>query len=154
MMKNWLTVPELDPADQRILDALREDSRISNADLADRAGLSPSSCWRRVKALEESGVIRQYTVVLDDEKQGLGLGAIVHVHLTRHDPDQLDAFIRAVQSRREIRACYATTGQADYHLHVVCADIEAYNDFLERVLFRIPAVASAQTNVILRRIKG
>ena len=154
MMKNWLTVPELDPADQRILDALREDSRISNADLAERAGLSPSSCWRRVKALEESGVIRQYTVVLDDEKQGLGLGAIVHVHLTRHDPDQLDAFIRAVQSRPEIRACYATTGQADYHLHVVCADIEAYNDFLERVLFRIPAVASAQTNVILRRIKG
>jgi Lrp/AsnC family transcriptional regulator, leucine-responsive regulatory protein len=154
MMKNWLTVPELDPADQRILDALREDSRISNADLAERAGLSPSSCWRRVKALEESGVIRQYTVVLDDEKQGLGLGAIVHVHLTRHDPDQLDAFIRAVQSRPEIRACYATTGQADYHLHVICADIEAYNDFLERVLFRIPAVASAQTNVILRRIKG
>lgn len=154
MMKKWLTVPELDPTDQRILDALREDSRISNADLAERAGLSPSSCWRRVKALEESGVIRQYTVVLDDEKQGLGLGAIVHVHLTRHDPDQLDAFIRAVQSRPEIRACYATTGQADYHLHVVCADIEAYNDFLERVLFRIPAVASAQTNVILRRIKG
>jgi DNA-binding Lrp family transcriptional regulator len=153
-MKKWLIVPELDPSDQRILDALREDSRISNADLADRAGLSPSSCWRRVKALEESGIIRQYTVVLDDEKQGLGLGAIVHVHLTRHDPDQLDAFIRAVQSRPEIRACYATTGQADYHLHVVCADIEAYNDFLERVLFRIPAVASAQTNVILRTIKG
>ncbi|MCD1627429.1 Lrp/AsnC family transcriptional regulator [Seohaeicola saemankumensis] len=147
-------MPELDPSDQRILDALREDSRISNADLADRAGLSPSSCWRRVKALEESGIIRQYTVLLDDEKQGLGLGAIVHVHLTRHDPDQLDAFIRAVQSRPEIRACYATTGQADYHLHVVCADIEAYNDFLERVLFRIPAVASAQTNVILRTIKG
>ncbi|MGR3505723.1 MAG: Lrp/AsnC family transcriptional regulator [Paracoccaceae bacterium] len=147
-------MPELDPSDQRILDALREDSRISNADLADRAGLSPSSCWRRVKALEESGVIRQYTVLLDDEQQGLGLGAIVHVHLTRHDPDQLDAFIRAVQSRPEIRACYATTGQADYHLHVVCADIEAYNDFLERVLFRIPAVASAQTNVILRTIKG
>lgn len=153
-MKKWLIMPELDPSDQRILDALREDSRISNADLADRAGLSPSSCWRRVKALEESGVIRQYTVLLDDEQQGLGLGAIVHVHLTRHDPDQLDAFIRAVQSRPEIRACYATTGQADYHLHVVCADIEAYNDFLERVLFRIPAVASAQTNVILRTIKG
>jgi len=153
-MKKWLTMPELDPTDERILDALRADSRISNADLADRAGLSPSSCWRRVKALEESGVIRHYTVALDDDKQGLRFGAIVHVHLTRHDPEQLDAFIRAVQNRPEIRACYATTGQADYHLHVVSADIEAYNEFLERVLFRIPAVASAQTNVILRTIKG
>ncbi|HEY9021729.1 MAG: Lrp/AsnC family transcriptional regulator [Paracoccaceae bacterium] len=143
----------LDAIDQRILQTLQEDSRISNADLAEKAGLSASSCWRRVKALEESGVIRHYTVALDDEKQGLGFGAIVHVHLTRHDPEQLDAFIRAVQNRPEIRACYATTGQADYHLHVVCADIEAYNQFLERVLFRIPAVASAQTNVILRTIK-
>ncbi|MDX1820394.1 MAG: Lrp/AsnC family transcriptional regulator [Paracoccaceae bacterium] len=146
-------MPTPDDIDQRILTLLQQDSRISNVDLADRVGLSPSSCWRRVKALEESGIIRQYTVALDDEKQGLGFGAIVHVHLTRHDPDQLDAFIRAVRNRPEIRACYATTGQADYHLHVVCADIEAYNQFLERVLFRIPAVASAQTNVVLRRIK-
>lgn len=146
-------MPAIDPVDQQILNALEEDSRISNADLAERVGLSPSSCWRKVKALEESGVIRHYTVALDDEKQGLGFGAIVHVHLTRHDPDQLDAFIRAIQNRPEIRACYATTGQADYHLHVVCADIEAYNLFLERFLFRIPAVASAQTNVILRTIK-
>ncbi|MFP5509180.1 MAG: Lrp/AsnC family transcriptional regulator [Alphaproteobacteria bacterium] len=146
-------MPTPDDIDQRILTLLQQDSRISNVDLADRVGLSPSSCWRRVKALEESGIIRQYTVALDDEKQGLDFGAIVHVHLTRHDPDQLDAFIRAVRNRPEIRACYATTGQADYHLHVVCADIEAYNQFLERVLFRIPAVASAQTNVVLRRIK-
>lgn len=149
----WYLMSALDAIDQRILQTLQEDSRISNADLAEKAGLSASSCWRRVKALEESGVIRHYTVALDDEKQGLGFGAIVHVHLTRHDPEQLDAFIRAVQNRPEIRACYATTGQADYHLHVVCADIEAYNQFLERVLFRIPAVASAQTNVILRTIK-
>jgi DNA-binding Lrp family transcriptional regulator len=143
----------MDPVDKRILAALTQDSRISNADLAERVGLSASSCWRRVKALEECGIIRNYTIALDDAKQGLGFGAIVHVHLTRHDPDQLDAFIRAVQDRPEIRACYATTGQADYHLHVVCADIEDYNLFLERFLFRIPAVASAQTNVILRTIK-
>jgi Lrp/AsnC family transcriptional regulator, leucine-responsive regulatory protein len=148
-----MTVPEIDQIDQKILQLLAEDSRIANTQLADRVGLSPSSCWRRVKALEDSGVIRRYTVDLDDAKQGLGFGAIVHVHLTRHDPDQLDAFISAVRKRPEIRACHATTGQADYHLHVRCADIEAYNQFLERVLFRIPAVASAQTNVILRTIK-
>ncbi len=147
-------MPEIDQTDRRILDALRADSRMSNVDLADKVGLTTSSCWRRVKALEDSGIIRHYTVALDDEKLGLGLGAIVHVHLTRHDPDHLETFMRAVQSRPEIRACYATTGQADYHLHIVCADIEAYNDFLEKVLFRIPAVASAQTNVILKKIKG
>ena len=147
-------MPDLDQIDRRILDILRNDSRLSNVDLAERVGLTASSCWRRVRALEESGIIRNYTVSLDDEKQGLGLGAIVHVHLTRHDPDHLQAFIRAVQSRPEIRACFATTGQADYHLHIVCADIEAYNDVLETVLFRIPAVASAQTNVILKTIKG
>lgn len=147
-------MPDLDRTDQLILDHLSRDSRISNADLAERVGLSPSSCWRRVKALEDSGVIQAYTVVLDDTQQGLGFGAIVHVHLTRHDPDQLTTFLRAVQNRSEIRACHATTGQSDYHLHVVCADIEAYNVFLEQVLFRIPAVASAQTNVILRTIKG
>lgn len=147
-------MPDLDQIDRRILDILRTDSRLSNVDLAEKVGLTASSCWRRVRALEESGIIRNYTVSLDDEKQGLGLGAIVHVHLTRHDPDHLQAFIRAVQSRPEIRACFATTGQADYHLHIVCADIEAYNDFLETVLFRIPAVASAQTNVILKTIKG
>lgn len=147
-------MPDIDQTDRRILDALRADSRISNVDLAEKVGLTASSCWRRVKALEDSGIIRHYTVALDDEKQGLRLGAIVHVHLTRHDPDHLETFMRAVQSRPEIRACYATTGQADYHLHIVCADIDAYNDFLEKVLFRIPAVASAQTNVILKRIKG
>ncbi|MFD1196583.1 Lrp/AsnC family transcriptional regulator [Seohaeicola saemankumensis] len=144
---------EIDAVDRRILQALAGDSRMSNLELADKVGLSPSSCWRRVKALEESGVIRHYTVALDDAKQGLGFGAIVHVHLTRHDPDQLEAFIKAIQNRPEVRACHSTTGQADYHLHVVCADIEAYNGFLERFLFRIPAVASAQTNVILRTIK-
>ncbi|WP_118138438.1 Lrp/AsnC family transcriptional regulator [Oceanicella sp. SM1341] len=146
-------MPELAQADRLILKALSEDSRISNADLAERAGLSASSCWRRVRALEEAGLIRGYTVRLDDTKCGLTFRAMVHVHLTRHDPEQLTAFIRAIRDREEIRACYATTGQADYHLHVVCADLDAYNAFLERFLFRIPAVASAQTNVILRAIK-
>jgi DNA-binding Lrp family transcriptional regulator len=143
----------LDQTDRRILQELAADSRISNADLADRVGLSSSSCWRRVRALEESGVIRHYTVDLDDEKQGLGFKAIVHVQLTRHAEDAVGEFIRSIRARNEIRACYATTGQSDYHLHVVCPDLESYNRFLEDFLFTIPAVASAQTNLILRTIK-
>lgn len=143
----------MDHVDERLLQELRLDSRISNADLAERAGLSSSSCWRRVRALEENGVITRYTVDLDDAKCGLGFRAIVHVQLARHAEDAVQAFNRAIQTKPEIRACYATTGQSDYHLHVVCQDLDAYNRFLEDFLFRTPAVASAQTNLILRTLK-
>jgi Lrp/AsnC family transcriptional regulator, leucine-responsive regulatory protein len=146
-------MPEPDETDDTILRALSKDSRISNADLAEKVGLSASSCWRRVRALEEAGVIEGYTIRINDARRGLGFMAIVHVQLTRHDPEQQQVFIRAVRHREEVRACYATTGQADYHLHVTCADIDAYNRFLEQFLFRIPAVSSAQTNVILRSVK-
>ena len=146
-------MPGLDETDDKILRALSKDSRISNADLAEKVGLSASSCWRRVRALEEAGVIEGYTIRINDARRGLGFKAIVHVQLTRHDPEQQQVFIRAVRHREEVRACYATTGQADYHLHVTCADIDAYNRFLEQFLFRIPAVSSAQTNVILRSVK-
>ena len=146
-------MPEPDETDDTILRALSKDSRISNADLAEKVCLSASSCWRRVRALEEAGVIEGYTIRINDARRGLGFKAIVHVQLTRHDPEQQQVFIRAVRHREEVRACYATTGQADYHLHVTCADIDAYNRFLEQFLFRIPAVSSAQTNVILRSVK-
>lgn len=144
----------LDAIDHDILRLLRRDSRISNAILAEKVGLSPSSCWRRVRSLEETGAIRRYSVVLDDEALGLGFQAIVHVHLTRHDPQNVEGFIRAVQGKEEVRDCWATTGHSDYHLYVTCADLTAYNRFLEGFLFRLPAVASAQTNVILRTIKA
>lgn len=140
--------------DHDILDRLRRNSRISNTDLAEQVGLSPSSCWRRVRALEESGVIRRYGAIVDDEKIGFGFQAIVHVQLVRHDAEKLADFYRAVQEQSEVRDCYATTGQADYHLFVQCRDLHAYNDFLESVLFRLPAVATAQTNVVLRRLKS
>lgn len=147
-------MPDTDSIDQSLVRLLQQDSRISNADLADKVGLSPSSCWRRVRALEDSGVIRKYTIDLNDTALGLGFAAIVHVQLTRHDPDLLAEFIRQIQTQDEIRACYATTGQSDYHLHVVCPDLEAYNRFLESFLFRIKAVSSAQTNLVLRTIKA
>ncbi|MFC4667302.1 Lrp/AsnC family transcriptional regulator [Seohaeicola nanhaiensis] len=147
-------MPDLDPVDAEILRHLRRDSRMSNADLAERVGLSPSSCWRRVRALEEGGVIKRYSVVLDGEKIGQAFQAIVHVQLTRHDPQNVEGFIRAVQGKEEVRDCFATTGQSDYHLFVSCADLNAYNRFLEGFLFRLPAVASAQTNMVLRTIKA
>ena len=144
---------QLEPRDLRILDLLQQDCRISNADLAGAVGMSASALWRRVRALEDTGVIERYGAVLDPEAMGLGFQAIVHVHLTRHDPDRIVEFIRAVEARPEVQECYATTGQSDYHLRVLCRDLDAYNRFLETFLFRQPAVASAQTNVVLRTIK-
>ncbi len=146
-------MPDEHQLDQRIITALREDSRISNADLAARMGLSASSCWRRVRALEDAGVIRRYTVDVNDAAIGLAFKAIVHVQMTRHDRGLVKDFVRMIRTKDEVRACYATTGGSDYHLHVVCPDLDAYNRFLEDFLFTIPAVASAQTHLVLRTIK-
>lgn len=115
--------------------------------------MSASSCWRRVRALEEAGAIGRPGVRFDPEACGLTFQAIVHVSLVRHEMRPVEDFIRAVQSRPEIQECYATTGQADYHLRVLCRDLAAYNAFLEQFLFRQPAVASAQTNMVLRAVK-
>ncbi|SHE83062.1 DNA-binding transcriptional regulator, Lrp family [Ruegeria intermedia] len=144
---------ELDDRDRRILALLQKNSRMSNADLADAVGMSASALWRRVRALEEAGVIERYGAVVNPAAMGLGFEAIVHVHLTRHDPDRIVEFIRAIEMCKEVQECYSTTGQADYHLRVLCRDLAAYNGFLENFLFRLPAVASAQTNVVLRPVK-
>lgn len=144
---------ELDDRDRRILALLQKNSRMSNADLADAVGMSASALWRRVRALEESGVIERYGAVVNPAAMGLGFEAIVHVHLTRHDPDRIVEFIRGIETCKEVQECYSTTGQADYHLRVLCRDLAAYNGFLENFLFRLPAVASAQTNVVLRPVK-
>lgn len=144
---------ELDQRDLRLLKLLQEDCRKSNAELAEAVGMSASALWRRVRALEEAGVIERYGAVVNPGEMGLGFEAIVHVHLTRHDPDKIVEFIRAVEASAEVQECYATTGQADYHLRVLCRDLDAYNRFLEGFLFRLPAVSSAQTNVVLRTIK-
>ncbi|WP_299368006.1 Lrp/AsnC family transcriptional regulator [uncultured Tateyamaria sp.] len=145
---------QLDPKDSALLRQLQSDSRMSNADLADLVGMSPSACWRRVRALEEAGVIERYGAIVNARAAGLGFQAIVHVQLARHSEAELEAFIRAVAVRAEVVECYATTGQSDYQMRVLCPDIDAYNAFLETFLFRLPAVASAQTNVVLREIKA
>lgn len=144
---------EFDDRDRKILALLQSDCRISNADLADRVGMSASACWRRVRAFEEAGIIERYGAVLNPERLGLEFEAIVLIQLTRHDPDKLSELVRVIGQRPEVLSCYATTGQSDYHMHVLFPDIATYNAFLETVLFRMPAVASAQTNVVLRKIK-
>ncbi|MCR9127805.1 MAG: Lrp/AsnC family transcriptional regulator [Rhodobacteraceae bacterium] len=145
---------DLDPRDRAILTGLQRDCRMPNAELAAQAGVSASACWRRVRALEQSGVITGYGARIDPARAGLQFHAMVHVHLTRHDPEKIVQFIAAIETCDAVQECYATTGQADYHLRVLCRDLDAYNRFLETFLFRLPAVDSAQTNVILRSVKS
>ena len=148
------TMIQMDATDRKLLALIQRDSRLPNAQLAERLNISASACWRRVKALEQAGVIERYAAIVNPQAMGLGFEALVHVHLTRHDAQALAGFIAAVQTRDEVTECFATTGQADYHLRILCRDIDAYNAFLENFLFLQPAVNSATTNVVLRRIKS
>jgi DNA-binding Lrp family transcriptional regulator len=144
---------ELDGRDKEILKILQADSRVSNAEIAQRVGMSASACWRRVRLFEEQGLIERYKAELSPRVAGLAFSALVQVRLTRHNPEHLHQFIDAITTRAEVLECYATTGQADYHLRLLCKDLDAYNVFLEEFLFRLPAVQSAETNVVLREIK-
>jgi len=143
----------LNQRDRKILKLLSLDSRMPNADIAEQVGMSASACWRRIKAFEEEGVIERYSLVLDEEKVGLNFRAIVMVTLARYDPESGSKFEKAMAQSDLVVGCYATTGKEDYHMHVLCEDIKAYNDFLEKYLFKLGTVESVQTNVILRDVK-
>lgn len=144
---------ELEEPDRRILRALQADGRVSNQDLAEKVGMSASACWRRVRALEKAGVIRGYGARVDPALAGLSFHAIVHVSLTRHDHGHVDTFIAEIGRRAEVLDCFATTGEADYHLRVLCSDLDAYNRFLDGFLFRLPGIANVRTNLVLKDIK-
>ncbi|MEM9320571.1 MAG: Lrp/AsnC family transcriptional regulator [Pseudomonadota bacterium] len=143
----------MEKSDIRVLRALQLDGRISNQDLAAHVGLSPSSCWRRVRELEAAGIITGYRATIDPEACGLGFHALVQVELNRHAAEPLGSFGDMVAAHDEVLDCYATTGDADYHLRVVCRSKEAYFAFLEDVLFRLPVVSKVRTNLILTETK-
>jgi len=138
---------------QRILAELQKDGRATNLEFTDAIGMSTSACWRRVRALEEEGIIRGYSALLDREKAGFATSAILHVSLERHDATFVDQFVAQVSRRSEVLECYATTGDADYHLRVVVRDMKAYNDFLDTFMFRLPGIRYVRTNMILKEIK-
>jgi Lrp/AsnC family transcriptional regulator, leucine-responsive regulatory protein len=144
---------KIEDQDRRILRALQEDGRISNQDLATKAAMSASACWRRVRALEDAGIIAGYTALVDAPKAGLGFHAVVYVRLARQEASCVEAFIAEIGRRPEVLDCFATTGEADYHLRIRCRDIDAYNVFLDGVLFRLPGVANVRTSLVLKEIK-
>jgi DNA-binding Lrp family transcriptional regulator len=139
--------------DRRILAQLQKEGRATNQELAEAVGMSTSACWRRVRALEESGIIRGYAALVEREQAGFATSAILHVSLERHDAKFVDEFVSRVTKRSEVLECFATTGDADYHLHVVVRDMKAYNQFLDEFMFRLPGIRYVRTNMILKEIK-
>lgn len=149
----WKNLP-MTPQDERLLRVLQAAGRISNQELAQAAGKSTSACWRRVRELEEDGTITGYAAMVDREKAGFTVSAILHVTLERHDARFVQDFVSAVAGKPEILDCFATTGDADYHLRVVVRDLAGYNRFLDEFMFRLPGIKTVRSNMILREVKA
>lgn len=144
---------ELDRYDRRILEVLQQDGRISNQDLADRIGLSPSPCLRRLRTLEESGLIVGYHARLDATRLGLTLMALIHISMDRHTPERFANFETKVSELPEVLECLLITGQdADYQLKVVVRDMEAYQELLLNRITRIEGVTGVRSSFVLRRV--
>ena len=143
----------IDRYDQQILEILQVDGRIANQDLADRIGLSPSPCLRRVRALEESGLILGYRAMLDAKKLGLSLIALVHISMDRHTPERFANFEASVAVLPEVLECLLITGQdADYQIKVAVKDMDHYQALLLNKLTRIEGVTGVHSSFVLRRV--
>jgi DNA-binding Lrp family transcriptional regulator len=143
----------LDRIDRRILSALQRNARIANQELADQIGISASACWRRVRQLEQDGVIQRYAAVLDPLRLGLPVSILINVSLEKQGEKALQVFESAVAEWPEVMECYLMTGDADYLLRVVVADLAAYEQFLMRKLTRIPGIASIRSSFALRAVR-
>lgn len=144
---------DLDSQDLRILATLQENCRLSVQELADRTGLSAATCWRRWKALEESGVIEGYGARLNRDMLGLAVCAFVHVSIDRQYSEVVAGMVEQMRRRPEVLECYATTGDADFTLRVVARDIADYDRFLQNFLFELPGVGTIRSSIALREIK-
>ena len=144
---------KLDRFDHTILSVLQADGRISNVDLADRAKLSESACLRRVRALEASGLIKGYVAQVDQAKAGLPVNVFVNITLVHQDLTELKAFEEAVQEIPEVMECYLMSGEHDYVLRVVVADVNDYERIHQRYLTRLPGVARVNSSFALRTVR-
>lgn len=144
---------ELDRFDRQILEALQADGRISNHDLADRIGLSPSPCLRRVRALEESGLIVGYRALLSAKALGLSLMALIQISMDEHTPERFTHFEAEIALIPEVLECLLITGQSsDYQLKVVVTDMDAYQELLLHRITRIKGVSGVHSSFVLRRV--
>ncbi|MDT8345919.1 MAG: Lrp/AsnC family transcriptional regulator [Thermohalobaculum sp.] len=143
---------ELDGIDRRILRELQRDASLVVEELGTRVGLSRNACWRRVRRLEQEGVIRARVALVDPEALGLGLTVFIAVRTDRHDPDWLGAFTRAVRDMPEIQGVYRTSGDLDYLLKARVADVRAYDQLYQRLIRRI-ALSDISASFVMEEIK-
>lgn len=143
----------LDELDRRILRELQPNAHLSNRDLAERVGLSPAPCWRRVRRLEKEGFVAGYVTLLDAEAVGLPVTAYLHVSLDDHHAQTVKRFDDLIQSLPEVLECHAMSGQTDYLLKVVARSMSDYEAFLSRYLLPVAAVRSVNTSFVLKRKK-
>lgn len=144
---------QLDRIDYHILDLLQKQGDLSNLELAQRVSLSPSPCLRRVKALQEAGLIVSYKAILDAKRLGLDLMALIHISMDRHIPERFEHFEEEIKQYPEVLECYLMTGQsADYVLKVLVKDMHAYQDFLLGRLTRINGVTGVHSSFVMRRV--
>lgn len=144
---------ELDSIDRKILRALQDDGKVSMAELAEKVGLSPSPCARRVRLMEKAGIIKGYAAIIDQKKVGLPISAFASIKLERQREEDLDRFEEAVSRWPEVLDCYLMTGQRDYLMRIVAADLEAYEHFIKNKLTRLENIASIETSFALGQVK-
>ena len=144
---------ELNRADRRLLEALQRDATLSQAELAEIAGMSRSSVWRRMRDFENSGLIRRQVVLVDPKQVGVSLQVLLAVTMTEHTDENRHEFERLVDALPEVTECFSVSGERDYMLQVVARDMETYTNFLNERILKHPAVRSASSTFVLRRIK-
>jgi Lrp/AsnC family transcriptional regulator, leucine-responsive regulatory protein len=144
----------LDEIDKKIIAALQAEGRLPIVDLAERVGLSATPCQRRVKRLEEEGLIMRYAALVAPAAMGFGLQALVEVTLEDHSEKTVEAFEAAIRARAEVVACYAVTGDMDFLLHVFAPDLNSFSDFALKALLRMPGVKGTRSSFIMQAIKS
>ncbi len=145
---------DLDDIDRRIVAALQTEGRLAIVDLAERVGLSATPCQRRVKRLEEEGVITRYAALVSPAALGMGLQALVEITLDDHSEKTVEAFEAAIRARPEVVACYAVTGDMDFLVHVFAPDLAAFSEFAMKALLRMPGVKGTRSSFIMQEVKN
>jgi len=144
----------LDALDRRILRVLQRNGAISQAELAEQVASSPASCWRRLRALEADGILRDTVRLVDPKRVGRGLDVICQVRMTSHSAESRGAFEAFVQAHDQVLDCYSMSGEWDYMVRVIVQDVEEYEAFLMRELLAHPSVAGSASHFALKRVKS
>ena len=144
----------LDSVDARILDLIQHDASLSVAEIAERVGLSSSPCWRRIKRLEDEGVVQRRVTILDREKLGLSFEVYCTVKLSLPTKDNLETFETSVQRWPEVVQCATVTGAADYELRIVTRDMHAFDDFLREKILSLGLVSNIESRIVIRSVKN